>query len=83
MSDPAFLGAHRIVPIIILAYIFQAWTKFCDLGILVNNKTIHIAYAELAAAIIITIAYFTLIPMYGMYGAPWAFIPLTLRLWCI
>jgi len=72
MSDPAFLDAYKIVPIIILAYIFQAWTKFCNLGILLSNKTMQIAYAEVIAAAVITAAYFSLIPKYGIYGAAWA-----------
>jgi len=72
MADPAFLNAHQIVPIIILAFIFQAWTKFCDLGILLKKKTIQIAHAELIAVIVMSIAFFTLIPAYGFYGAAWA-----------
>lgn len=72
MSDPAFLAAYKIAPIIILAYIFQAWTKFCDLGLLLEAKTGQIAYAELIAVIVITIAYLSLIPLYGTYGAAWA-----------
>ncbi len=72
MSDPAFLNAYQIVPIIILAYIFQAWSKFCNMGILIEKKTMQIAYAEIIASIIITIAYLLLIPEYGMHGAAWA-----------
>ena len=72
MADPAFLSAYEIVPIIIVAYIFQAFAKYCDLGILINQKTIQIAYAEWFAVVIITVAYFTLIPAYGMHGAAWA-----------
>ena len=72
MSNPAFWGAYEIVPIIIVAYIFQAWTKFCDLGILLKKKTMQIAHAEMIAVLVITIAYFTLIPAYGIYGAAWA-----------
>lgn len=72
MSDPAFLGAYEIAPIIILAYIFQAWTKFCDLGLLLEEKTSQIAYAELIAVIVITFAYLFLIPRYGTHGAAWA-----------
>ncbi len=72
IADPAFLSAHEIVPIIIAAYIFQAFSKYCDLGILINQKTIQIAYAEWFAVVIITVAYFTLIPAYGMHGAAWA-----------
>lgn len=72
MADPAFLSAHEIVPIIIIAYIFQAFTKYCDLGILLKNKTMQIAHAEMIAVLVITAAYFTLIPAYGVYGAAWA-----------
>jgi len=72
MSAPAFHSAHTIVPIIIFAYLMQAWTKFCDLGILLEKKTIQIAYAETLAALVITVAYLTLIPAYGIYGAAWA-----------
>lgn len=72
MSDPAFFEAYRIVPVIILAYLFQAWTKYCDFGLLLKKKTIHVAYAEAIAVAVITIAYFMLIPEYGMYGAAWA-----------
>lgn len=72
MSDPAFHSAHEIVPIIILAYVLQAWTKFCSLGILLENKTIQIAYSEWIAAAVVTVAYFTLIPAFGIFGAAWA-----------
>jgi len=72
MADPAFLSAYEIAPIIITAYIFQAFSKYCDLGILVSKKTIQIAYAEWFAVLVITVAYFTLIPAYGIHGAAWA-----------
>jgi len=72
MSDPAFLDAYKVAPIIIVAYIFQSWTRYCNFGLLLNNKTSQIAYAEAFSSIIITIAYFALIPSYGMYGAAWA-----------
>jgi len=72
MSDPAFLDAYRVVPMIIVAYILQSWSGYCNFGILVRNKTSHIAYAEAFAVVAITIAYFSLIPLFGMYGAAWA-----------
>lgn len=72
MADPAFLNAHEIVPIIILAYILQSWTRYCNLGILLKNKTMQIAQAEMIAVIVITFAYFTFIPEYGIFGAAWA-----------
>ena len=72
MSDPAFHEAYKIVPIIILAYIFQAWGQFCNFGVLLSQKTSHIAVSEFVASLVITIAYLVLIPMYGIYGAAWA-----------
>ena len=72
MSDPAFLSAHEIVPIVILAYLIQALTKYCSFGSLIKNKTIQIAQGEILGVIAITIAYFTLIPRYGIHGAAWA-----------
>jgi len=72
MSDPAFLDAYKVAPIVILAYIIQSWTRYCNFGILLANKTAHLAYSEIFASIIITVAYLTLIPAYGIYGAAWA-----------
>ena len=72
MADPAFLDAYRIVPIIIIAYIIQAWTRYCDFGILLHNKTMQIAYAGMIGVLVISAAYFTLIPLYGIYGAAWS-----------
>jgi O-antigen/teichoic acid export membrane protein len=72
MSAPEFHSAYQIVPIIIFAYLFQAWSKYCDFGILLSKKTGQIAVAEAIAVIIITIAYLSLIPKYGVHGAAWA-----------
>ncbi len=72
MAAPSFLEAYKIVPIIIIAYIFQAWTKYCSIGILLEEKTMQIAYGEMLGVAVITLAYFTLIPTYGIYGAAWS-----------
>lgn len=69
MSASEFHSAYSIVPIIIVAYLMQAWSQFCNLGLLINNKTSHIAFAEYLASVIITIAYLSLIPTYGVLGA--------------
>lgn len=72
MSAPEFWPAYEVVPIIIMAYIIQSWGRFCDLGIMLKKKTMQIAYAQWFAVIVIAIAYFTLIPKYGIQGAAWA-----------
>ena len=72
MSDPAFHQAHAIVPIILAAYVIQAWTNYCYFGLLLNRKTIQITYGSAVAVAVITVAYLTLIPLFGVYGAAWA-----------
>jgi O-antigen/teichoic acid export membrane protein len=42
------------------------------MGILITNKTMQIAYGEMVGVIVITLGYFTLIPLYGIYGAAWS-----------
>jgi O-antigen/teichoic acid export membrane protein len=84
MANPAFLDAYKVAPIIITAYIIQAWTKYCDFGILVEKKTMQIAYAEVLGALSITVAFFTLIPFFGIYGAAWSsVIGFATRFWWI
>lgn len=72
MSAREFWDAYKVVPVIILAYIFQAWSKYCSFGLLLHHRTMQLAYAEMIAAGAITAAYFTLIPAFGMHGAAWA-----------
>jgi O-antigen/teichoic acid export membrane protein len=72
MSAPAFWDASAVVPVIIVAYIFQAWTKYCNFGLMLHHRTMQIAYAELVASAAITVAYLLLIPAFGMHGAAWA-----------
>lgn len=72
MSDPAFYQAYTIVPIILAAYVIQAWTSYCFFGLLLGQNTIQITYGTAIAVIVITVAYIGLIPFFGVYGAAWA-----------
>ena len=72
MSAPAFLEAYKIVPIILLAYFFQACTDYFDFGIYHSGKTKHMAYGTFTAAIVVIAFNFLLIPKFGIYGAAWA-----------
>lgn len=72
MSDSAFHDASRIVPIIIVAYVLQAWTYFCDIGLYLKERSNYMAYAYLISAISVIALNFLLIPRYGPYGAAWA-----------
>lgn len=72
MSDPAFVSAHKVVPVILAAYMVQAWTSFCNLGILLKGKTLYITKATGISVIVMTVGYLSLIPLFGAMGAAWA-----------
>ena len=72
MSGPAYHEAYKLVPIIITAYVFQAWTFFCNLGIYIQEHSNYMAIASLISAVVVTILNYILIPKYGAYGAAWA-----------
>lgn len=72
MAKPEFVIASRLVPIVLLAYIMQGFTGYCNLGIIIHKRTFLITNSMLLSATIITILYFLLIPSYGATGAAWA-----------
>ena len=69
MTDPKFYAAGGIVPILMLAYILNIYTMFCNFGIVLEGKTRHIAEASWIKAIFATLGYVALIPYLGIYGA--------------
>ena len=69
MSDPAFHDAARLVPIIVLAYAFQAWSDVVKFGIDASEQTRYVTYATWGAAVPLVAGYLLLIPPYGGYGA--------------
>lgn len=69
MSDPQFLPAASLVPIIVLAYVIQGWTAIVRFGIATSERTVYHAIAVWSSVIIILAAYATLIPRYGALGA--------------
>ena len=72
MSAPEFVPAYKIVPIILAAYMVQCCLTYCNLGILIKEKTSNMAIGTFVSAIVISIGYFTLIPKFGIYGAAWS-----------
>jgi O-antigen/teichoic acid export membrane protein len=69
MSESNFWDAYKIVPLIVLAYIIQIWTAFCNFGIYYKGKTQYLAWSILAAAASIIVFSFILIPPLKGYGA--------------
>jgi len=72
MAHTSFWPAYKIVPIVLAAYVCQAWAGYANLGILVKKKTMQITYGALIGTGIITIGYIFLIPAWGGIGAAWA-----------
>jgi O-antigen/teichoic acid export membrane protein len=69
MAAPAFHSAYSVVPLVLAAYLMNAWTRYANLGILIHKKTMEITYGTLIAAAVITPGYLFLIPKYGIEGA--------------
>ena len=80
MTTPPFHSAGRIVPIILLAYIMQAWYGFQDIGIHISERTKYTAISNWVSGAVIILLYFLLIPPLGGLGAALAtLISFTLR----
>ncbi|HSM06827.1 MAG TPA: oligosaccharide flippase family protein [Longimicrobiales bacterium] len=69
MSPAEYWGAADFVPVILVAYLFQGWSAFLDLGILVREETRYVTYANWAAAALAGLGYWFLIPIIGGWGA--------------
>ena len=69
MSNRNFWNAYEVVPMIVVAYVFQAWTSFTNVGLLLHGKTMHTFYSTIAAAMIAAVGYVILIPRFGAIGA--------------
>ncbi len=64
-----FWTAHRVIPIIILTYIFVGARSVASLGMYLKKKTSYIAYINILILVINIILNFLLIPKFNMYGA--------------
>ena len=69
MTIPAFYPAATLVPIILVAYIFQSWTGMQDVGIHFRERTEYITIGNWVAAAVAVVGYFALIPRWYGFGA--------------
>jgi O-antigen/teichoic acid export membrane protein len=69
MASAAFHPASAFVPVIVAAYLFQAWTDVAQFGIDVSEQTRYATIATWSATIAILGLYWALIPAYGAMGA--------------
>jgi O-antigen/teichoic acid export membrane protein len=68
---PNYYTCYTIVPVIVLAYLFQGFTVFVDGGIFYTKKT-HLKIWHWVTTVICLGLYFLLIPNYCGMGAAWA-----------
>jgi O-antigen/teichoic acid export membrane protein len=68
-AGPDYQSAADLVPIILAAYVMQAWGEVFQFGIDVSEQTKYSTYAVWASVAVIIPLYAGLIPTFGAYGA--------------
>lgn len=69
MATPPFHGAHKVVPLIALAFVFYGSFSCLDAGLYLQKKTRYIPFIVGAGAALNLGLNYWLIPGYGMMGA--------------
>lgn len=72
LTPEKFWESHRVIPLIMLAYIFHGALSITSSGIYAKDKTYNDFILTPITAIMCLILNFTLIPKWGMIGAAWA-----------
>jgi hypothetical protein len=67
MTTAAFHSAAGIVPVILLAYTFEAWAEAFKFGIDISERTVLVTKATWTTVVLVMLLYATLIPLFG----PW------------
>jgi len=69
MADPKFHEAYRVVPVLLLAFMFIGLASISSAGIFFVKKTIYRGIANVYGAIVALIGYYFLIQWLGYWGA--------------
>jgi O-antigen/teichoic acid export membrane protein len=69
ISAPAYHGAYKVVPLILLSYVLWGSYLQVQIGILLKKKTRYIAYVVAVSAAANLVLNFLLIPRIGIWGA--------------
>jgi O-antigen/teichoic acid export membrane protein len=72
MAAPAFHGAARLVPVILVATVLQQWATYSTVGLYLKDRPGMMARATLVAVVVILALNILLIPKWGAMGAAWA-----------
>ncbi|MDQ6770672.1 MAG: oligosaccharide flippase family protein [Gemmatimonadota bacterium] len=69
MSDPAFLPAYRVVPLLIAAQVVFIWAAYWSVGIYVSGRTKILATGAIVLVPLTLSLNYVFIPPFGIYGA--------------
>ena len=69
MTTAEFHSAAYLVPIILLAYVAEAWAEVFRFAFDVTEHTRYSTYATWIVVAVVLVLYMVLIPRYGAYGA--------------
>ena len=69
MAAPSFFAAASVVPILTLGFVLNSLNSFSSFSFLVTGHTKVHSLCQYATALVITIAYFALVPTLGLVGA--------------
>lgn len=69
MTSQEYYSAANIVPFLVLASIARTYVLFCNFGIMLGERTRHIAEANWLKVVVSSVGYILLIPYLGVYGA--------------
>ena len=72
MASQSFHAAASIVPILTFGFVLNSLTLFFFFSLIVTDHTKVFSLCQYATAVVITIAYFVLVPSLGLVGAAWA-----------
>lgn len=72
IAAPAFRDAYKVVPIVCLAYVFQAFQRYFLTGMYLEKKTGRFGVIGVISGVITLALNYILIPQYGIMGAAWA-----------
>src|SRR5271155_1325881 len=70
--DYRYSSAARVVPLVVMGYLFHALFSLFDLSILQAKRTASVFIISLVAFTVNLALNFAMIPRWGMYGAAWA-----------
>lgn len=69
IADRSFHAAAPLIPVIVLAYVFQAWKAFLNIGVFIKERTELFTLATYVAAFVALLGYIWLIPPLLVWGA--------------